>query len=293
MEPPQIRPKRKLDTEDPGEASRFAPSSRPANLMTNKGSISESAAQIQLSSKASTGRAAIGNNSFGTTMGPSRRGFSNRIDRSQTSMFDSRMRRTASSTNRPNSSLEVYSRPSKGSQGIGNQGRILFSSHHSQVNKPPTKPESIGRYDPHIYCNADRESPCAKGRLRDVSMTSALKALTMNGKTTPSVDMNAPLTPSQIPLRASTHSARVTIPSTSRSPKKAFSLGRFLTRDSNTPAAWDTEDRFERMEHGFSELKEIIGGATSEGSNLKDIIAIYKTKGRWIWRSCGEVQLIH
>lgn len=275
MEPPLTRPKRKLDTEDPGEASRFAPSSRPANLMTKKGSISGSASQIQLSSKTSTGRAAIGNNSFGTTMGPGRRGFSNRIERPQTSMFDSRMRRTASSANRPSSSLEVYSQPSKGSQGIGNQGRILFSSNPLQVNKPPTKPESIGCYDPHIYCNADRESPCAKGRPRGrSSMTSALKALTMN----------APLTPSQIPLRASTHSARVTTPSTSRSPKKALSLGRFLTRDSNTPAAWNTEDRFERMEHGFSELKEIIGGATSEGSNLKDIIAIYKTKGRWTWR---------
>ena len=113
-----------------------------------------------------------------------------------------------------------------------------------------------------------------------MSVTSALDALTMNGKTTPSVDMNATSTPSQIPLRTCTHSARAKIPSPSRPPKKAFPLGRFLTRDSNTPVAWDTEDRFERMENEFSELKEKIGGATSEGENLRDIIAIYKTKGK-------------
>lgn len=282
MEPPPNRPKRKFNAEALGEASRSAPNSRPANLMGNKSSITGPASQMPLSSKSSAGRTAIGDNSLSNSVGPGRRGFSNRNDRPQSSLLNSRIQRKASSTTRPNSSLEVYSRPSKGSQGIGNQGRILFPSNPLQVNKSPTKPESIGCYDPQIYCDSVWESPCAKGRLRDVSVTSALRGLTMNGKTTPSVEMNASLTPSQLPLRSYTHSARAKIPSPSRSPKKALSSGRFLTRDSNTPVAWDTEDRFERMEHGFSELKEMIGGATSEGANMKDIIAMYKTKGRWI-----------
>lgn len=187
----------------------------------------------------------------------------------------------------------MYLRSLKRSQGTGNQGRILFSSNPSQVNKSSTKPDSIGCYDPHIYRDAQWESSCAKGRLHDGSVTSTLKALTMNGKTTPSVDMNASLTPSQIPLRAPTHSARAKISSPSKSPEKALSLGRFLTRDSNTPVAWNTEDRFERMEHRFSELKEIIGGATSEDATLKEIIAIYKTKGRRMNISCNEVRLIY
>ena len=274
MEPPKTRPKRKLDTEDSGDASRFAPSPRAAHPITNRNSITGSASQMQLASKFSAGRATMGNNSFGNSVGPGRRTFSNQIDRPQ-----SRTQRTPSSAYRPTSSQEVYPRPSKGSQGTRNQGRILFSSTPSQVNESPTEPEDIGCYDPHIYRDAHWESPCAKGRLRDGSMTSILKTLTMNGKTT-SVDMNASLTPSQIPLCAPTHSARAKIPSPSKSPKKALSLGRFLTRDSNTPVAWNTEDRFERMENGFSELKEIIGGATSDGASLKDIIAIYKTKGR-------------
>lgn len=278
MEPPKTRPKRKLDNEDPGDASRFAPSSRPAN--PNRHSITGSASPMPPPPKPSAGRAAVGNNSFGNGVGHGHRVFSNRMDRSQSAMFNSRTQRAASSTHRPNSSLGVSSRSSKASKGVGNQGRILFSSNPSQVNKSPTTPEGIGCYDPHIYRDADWESPCAKGRLRDGSMTSVVKALNMNGKTTPSVDMNASLTPSQIPLRAPTHSARAKISSLSGTPQKALSLGRFLTRDSNTPVAWDAEDRFERMEHRFLELKDIIGGATADEASFKDIIAIYKTKGR-------------
>lgn len=123
-------------------------------------------------------------------------------------------------------------------------------------------------------------------------MTSALKALTMNGKTTSSVDMNASFTQSQISLPASARSARAKIPSTSRSPKKALSLGRFLTRDSNTPVAWGTEEQLKRMEHQMTAWKEMISGATSESANSKEIIAVYKTKGRWIRIYCNEVRLI-
>lgn len=282
MGPPPNTSKRKFDAEGQGEPSRSGPSSRPANSMSNKSLIAKLAPQMSLS-KPAAGRAAVGNNSLCNGVAPDRRGFHNQNDRPQSATSNSRTQRTSSSQNRPNSSSDRHPRPPKGYQRIGNKGRISFPSNPLQENKSPVKPESIGCYDPQIYCDLDWESPCAKGRNRDFTVISALKGLTANGKTTPIVDMNASSTPSQIPLRASTHSACTKISSPSKSPKKALSQGRFLTRDSNTPAAWDTEDRFENMETRFSELKEIIGGATSEGANLKDMIAIYKTKGRSNW----------
>lgn len=293
MGPPQNPLKRKNNAEGRGEPSRSAPSSRPVNLAMNKAGP---ASQTPLPSKFSAGRysaAAVGNNSLGNSVGPDRRGFSNQYDRPQTTMKNSRIQRIASSTHRSNSSLDIYSRPPNGLQGIGNKGRISFPSNSSQVYKSPMKPESVGCYDPQIYYDLGWESPCAKGRLRDVSVTSALKGLTVNGKTTPLVDMNASLTPSQIPQRAYTRLACAVVPSTSRSPKKALSLGRFLTRDSNTPVAWDTDDKWKKMEHGFSELYEKIDGATSEYGNLKDTIAIYKTRSRWMWVAHGEARLIY
>lgn len=279
MGPPPKNLKRKINVEAHGDPPRAAPNSQQAHTGAIRSSMGP-ASYTSSSSKNFAGRhsTATRNSSFGNSLGPDRRGFSKQYDRPQSAMLDTRTQRASSSTYRSNSSLDTHSRPPNGPQGVSNQGRISFLSTLSEVYKSPTTSESHGCYDPQIEHDADWESPCARGRLRDVSVTSALKSFYIDGKTTPMVEMNASLSPSHIPLRACTSSARGDFSSFSRSPKKPPLSGLFLTRESNTPAAWNTADKIEEMEHMHSELRQTIGGATYDATMLKEMMADYRMR---------------
>lgn len=292
MGPPQNKTKRKGIAEGRGELPRAPPGLRPPKIVINKSSIAGPAPQTSLSSKFSSSRhsaTAPANSSHGNGSGSHRRGISYQGDRSQSVMVESRIQRTSSSTHRSNSSLEMHSQPPNGSQGIGNKGRIIFPSNPSDIYKSPMKQESNGCYDPRINCDLQWESSCTKQKLRDVSVASAPKGLAINGKTTPIVDMNASQTPSHIPLRTCTPSARVELPSPSKSSKKVPSSGRFLTRESNTLAAWDMDERMESMKHAWSLLEQKISGATSEGGLLKDMSVNYRTRSMQILVGCMKL----
>ena len=264
-----------------GEVPQTAPNSR-----VNCGAIQASTLGHGPSYTSSVPKAAISRHStaavrssYGHGLGPDRRVLSKQYDRPQSAMMSSRVGRTASSTHRSNSSLDVHPRPTNGSQSFQNKGRVLFPSNPSEVYKYPIKPESHGCYEPQINCDVDWESPCAKGRLCDLSVTSAFKGFSIDGKTTPTVEMNAVLTPSQIPLRTCTHSVRAGMSSPSRSPKKPPLLARFLTRDSNTPVAWTPEEKLEECMMYDMRFRENMSGATNRTDYLSEALSFYKTRG--------------
>ena len=64
------------------------------------------------------------------------------------------------------------------------------------------------------------------------------------------------------------------------SPAKTASFAApFLSKHSNTPAAWDTESRFQSMEKHFGSLKEQIESTAFDRSNLQEHLAIYRSRG--------------
>jgi hypothetical protein len=144
------------------------------------------------------------------------------------------------------------------------------------------KPESHGCYDPQIYCDSDGESmPYTMRRPYNLTLTTAFNGLSVNRKTTPLVELNSPFTPSQIPTRTSTRSERAELLSPSKSPQKAPSWGPFLTRESNTRAAWDFNERYQRVDDIASKVTQDIGGAAVEGGMLMDMIREYKARSAW------------
>jgi hypothetical protein len=284
MGPPQNKLKRKNDTESGGEPATAAPTSRLAQPVTNRSFIAGPSGQTSSFSKSSSNRhpgAAVRNTSFANSVGSERRAFSNH-DRPQSATANPRMQRAASSTARPVSSLDSNPRFPNGSQGMGNKGRILFPSNPPKVYKATLKPESHGCYDPQIYCDSDGESmPYPMRRLYNLPPTTAFNSLAVNGKPTPSVELNSPFTPSQIPTRTSTRSQRAEISSPSKSPQKAPSRGPFLTRESNTRSAWDISEHYQRVDNISSKVTQDIGGAAVEGGLLMDVIVDYKARSAW------------
>lgn len=270
MGPPQNRMKRKQPAGCGGEAARAA----------NKSFTAAPPRQTSYPSGVYSNRhptAAIRNASLGNSIGPDRRALSSQYGRPQSAMLNPCAERMPSAANRSTSSLDLHSRAPNGSQRMGNTGRILFPSIPSDVYESSMKADSHGCCDPHIS-HSDWESiPRTVRNLRDKSLKKALNGLSLNGKTTPKVEMNAPSTPSQIPLRTQTLSALVEIPSPTRSPERVSTVKRFLTRDSNTCAAWE-EVHMARVDNLYTEFTRKIDGATTESDALKDSIVVYKTR---------------
>jgi hypothetical protein len=277
MGPPQKNMKRKQIVDYGGEPTRAAP-----GAMTKKGSMG---APPRCSSGAVPSRhpaVAVRNASLGNSIGLGRRAILPQYGRPQSAMLNPRADHTSSSTNRSTSSLDLHSRGPNESQGMGNMGRISFPSNSSDVYESSMKADSHGCRDPHISCHSDWESiPFTVRNLPDTSLKKALNGLSFGGKTTPKVEMNAPSTPSQIPLRTQSLSAPAEIPSPTRSPKKAPAVKRFLTRDSNTSVVWGSEVHMAHLDTLCTVLTRNIDSATAESVALRDSIVVYKTRGGW------------
>ena len=130
--------------------------------------------------------------------------------------------------------------------------------------------------------------------IRDLSLCSAFNGLRLDElgpQTTSVVGCDAPKTPSQIPkwvqkpedqnVPLQTPLPQSATINPCKSPKKTTKPPpKFLTRESNTEIAWDTESRMDQFESGFIEMKEKMSRMTDEGTSMKDLIAMYRTKSR-------------
>lgn len=128
--------------------------------------------------------------------------------------------------------------------------------------------------------------------LRDISLTAALGALSLNQHdcvAIPEESKTTPNTPSYIPKRkTSKFSLAQDITSPLKSPKKTPKVVPLLNKYSNIKAplvAWDTESRLENVEHMYSELEKTfektVKSTTTESNSLKETIGLYKARSRY------------
>lgn len=128
--------------------------------------------------------------------------------------------------------------------------------------------------------------------LRDVSLTTALGALSLNAHdclAIPEENRTAPITPSHIPRKKmSKLSLAQETAVLIKSPQKTPKFEPFLNKYSNVKAplvAWDTESRLENVEHMYSELEKTfektVKSTTTESNSLKETIGLYKARSRY------------
>ena len=68
----------------------------------------------------------------------------------------------------------------------------------------------------------------------------------------------------------------------------------FLTRDTNTTAAWDPQEHMEQFETMYKDVCVKFNATASETEHLRDSVAIYKTSGKKEWNRFRHlVSVIH
>ena len=129
-------------------------------------------------------------------------------------------------------------------------------------------------------------------RFRDVSVTTAMQTLSINGKEERSMLETScqPTTPSGIPKPVvkeppSTPQKESPIRAKSqRRPRKSCSPSKtpqFLTKSSNVQAAtWDTDTRLDAMEKLHNHFKEQLESFSGKESSHQEQINLYKTRGK-------------
>ncbi|KAI9787906.1 MAG: kinesin-like nuclear fusion protein [Candelina submexicana] len=124
------------------------------------------------------------------------------------------------------------------------------------------------------------QSLAAVRSLRDVSLSTAMKGLTIRPGSSPSEEgLKAPITPSQIPRSVTPFIQHTTPSKTPKRPVSPKKSAPFLTRDSNTQGiAWDTRGRLEDMESLYAELKDKMNGTTNERNGLEEAVGVYKAR---------------
>ncbi|KAI9702440.1 MAG: kinesin-like nuclear fusion protein [Candelina mexicana] len=124
------------------------------------------------------------------------------------------------------------------------------------------------------------QSSAAVRSLRDVSLSTAMKGLTIRPGSSPSEEgLKAPITPSQIPRSVTPFIQHTTPSKTPKRPVSPKKSAPFLTRDSNTQGiAWDTRGRLEDMECLYAELKDKMNGTTNERNGLEEAVGVYKAR---------------
>lgn len=127
-------------------------------------------------------------------------------------------------------------------------------------------------------------SACADRSFRDFSLSSAFDQLRLgSGSSAEEPIKDSPLSPSKLP-RPSTPAQARKVPYT-RGPKKTpksrskspSKLVPFLTRDSRTQD-WDQQAHHETLERMFTDLDRKVSSNIEASSNMKESIAVYKTK---------------
>lgn len=208
---------------------------------------------------------------------------------------------------RPVSSLDTTGQKALDGNGLGNNSmnQFLSSSHTTVRNTNPPKhhssaPSATTNTLPNASesLNVCKRSVKRAQSLREISISTRLGGLSLkdsqalqHGKDDRDRDATTnhlPKTPaSQIPKKNKRLSLAITTPtpsSRSQSPtksprKRAPPVGGFLTIDSNIKCAdWDVNDRLDKMETMYSDMKAALDGSTGERDNLKETMALLKAR---------------
>ena len=310
MPPPQNLGKRKTlqdrAGEPPSRPAPVAPSSRPTSAagklhpvasLSRQTSHSSSVSSMRPPSSTSVRNVSNGSSSSGT--GSVYRAASLQSLRPQSAMAGPR--KGTQSLGRPSSALAAHSiGPGLGRVVEKREGRSWFSLNPNGTKSGPSGPDG-----PKEKCvNGSEEGPmtgpsvrasqgCAPRSMRDISLASAMKGLSLNDSTPLPTCIEhhvVPDTPSRLPLFKQTPLPNATLPlksfaveearSPSRSPKKASAaLPKYLNRGSNTEIAMDAEIQFGQFTSMFNGLQDQIDGITTDRNGMKDLIAIHKTRG--------------
>lgn len=285
MPPPQNLPKRKTLSARGGEPRSANPSSWSISDTARAIPIPSTSRKITQPSSNSSFRSSSNahsrNASFSCTLGAGSQLPSTQVHRPQSAMSNNRLPQPSTAQPRPQSSFDVYS---GGAQGLEkSKGRIPFPSTPRAVSQETAQRGGIEGYDTQSNHGLDWPSKsCSARAFRDVSINTAFNGLSLceNNQTTPVVDVEAPFTPSQIPLRVPSVAVHVEspFPSPSKSSKKPKRTQFYLTRDSNLCADWDTKARLEKANGMWIHMTEKMNEMTTESCKLKESTMTYKSR---------------
>jgi hypothetical protein len=129
--------------------------------------------------------------------------------------------------------------------------------------------------------------------LRETCISTGLQQLSLNDRRASQEfkdengnEYSIPKTPSQIPRKKKTAAATPTrlckTPSPTKSSRKRLPpVGGFLTKDSNIKCAdWDVNDRLDKMETMYADMRAALDGSTGERDTLKETLALLKSRSR-------------
>ena len=223
----------------------------------------------------------VSNGSFSSSVSSGTRPPSSHSHRPQTAMGNSRIQKPVTNPARPSTAMETHI------AGPGSKKRKGMSCFPLDVNGTPlrsTQMQRNGSYDPGMnYTSGWESTPETVRSVRNFSLSTAMSQMSLDDMGPRALSTAKPdlaLTPSHIPRLAQSVAQRPETPSPSRSPKKIAQPLRFLTRESNTPVAWDTDSRLEEVETVCSQMKDQITGVTAESSSLRDMVNVYKARSR-------------
>ena len=288
-----------------GRAAPVPPSSRPASAAGRTNHMAQSSRQTSFSSSVSsmpppsvTSIRCPSSGSLTSSAGSGYRTASSQSYRPQSAMAGPRTHKNSQSTGRPLTAMGVH----PGAPGIGRvvgdqKGMPQFSLCPKGDPRGHKDMVTHGSDETHMSYTSGWASKHNSARpIRDVSLCTAFDGLRLDEsglQPTSAVGCDAPSTPSQIPKPVQKPVDQSVPPQTplpqsatispcKSSRKTTKPLPKFLTRESNTEIAWDTESRLEKFESEFIEMKGQMSLMTDEGTSMKDLIAMYKTKSRSI-----------
>ncbi|KAL8823929.1 MAG: hypothetical protein Q9191_005435 [Dirinaria sp. TL-2023a] len=286
MPPPPDNKKRKTLAERAGEPLRPAPVA-PGSRVPNAGAKAKSSSTVSRQTSASSSVSSIrppsasslrnvSNSSYGSSVGSAP---SSQYSRPQSAIGNPRVQRPLHNPSRSATAMDTHS----AGRFVGSRkGMPQFFLDANETPKRPLQRQRNVSYDSGMsYCSGWESRPHPVPH-RDASLVTAMRQLNLNGEE-PKLALRppseAPSTPSQIPKLVQSVPSLVKTPSPTKTPRKSVKPSkRFLTRDSNTEAAWDADARLEEVESICSEFKERIESATTDSNSLKDTIADYKAR---------------
>ena len=228
----------------------------------------------------------VSNGSFTSSVSSSSRPPS-QVYRPQTAMGNSKLQKPVANHVRPSTAMETHNSefgPRK------RKGMTPFPLHSDGAPKTPAQMQSNGSRDPSTkYSSGWKSIPDIARSIRDFSLNTAMSQLSLNEPAPTIASQVKPETPSQIPRLAQSNAPQPEITSPSKSPKKAPQRLHFLTRESNTPVALDTDSRIEEL---FCQFKETMNGATTESNSLKDMVNLYKERSKLEYPSTFITELL-
>lgn len=302
MPPPSKDATRRTLAERAGEIPRSAstaPGSRAYSGAVKPTSLANAGRQPSLSSSTSSMRPPsvnsqrnISNGSFSSSVSSNSRPPSAQSFRPQTAMGNPRIQKPPINQFRPSTAMETYNTGPGAGFSRKRKGKPQFSLDPRGAPQMPAQMQRNVSHDTGMnYKSGWLGVPYRATSLRDVSISTAMSGLSLNDATPkPTVvqSLEVPLTPSQIPRLApsllaqseASSPSKSTSKTPSKSPKKRASPQRFLTRDSNTLAAYETDNQLEQMDNMYSKLMETISGATTESNGLKEMVDVYKARSR-------------